>query len=54
MNNRYTCNEYREEMMLMGLHRRLETGDLTETQRQEILAEIRKIERSMGFDQEGR
>jgi len=49
-NNRYTCSEYREEMMLLGLQRKLESSELTEKERQEIIREIKKIEHSMGFD----
>jgi len=49
-NNKYTCSEYREEMMLLGLQRKLESSELTEKERQEIIREIKKIEHSMGFD----
>jgi hypothetical protein len=43
---RYTCNDYREEMTLLGLKRRLCQPDLSEDQRKEILKEIEAIEQS--------
>jgi hypothetical protein len=44
----YTCSEYRLEMRLIGLKRRLETDtSLDETERATIEAEILKIEREM-------
>ncbi len=40
----YGCRDYRQEMILVGLHERLRNGDLTAEERQEIEQEIRKIE----------
>lgn len=48
--NRYTCNEYREEMILLGLQRRLSQKDLTEEERQKLLLEISNVEKQMGLD----
>ena len=45
--NRYTCAEYREEMMLLGLKRRLHDKDITEKEKQEICREIEKLETAM-------
>jgi hypothetical protein len=47
---RYSCTEYRAEMMLLGLEMRLRSEDLTQEEREAILAEIRKLKESMGLD----
>ena len=41
---RYTCAEYREEMRLLGLHKRLAQGDLTDKEEAAIREEVRRIE----------
>ncbi len=46
---KYTCNDYREEMILLGLQKRLNRPDLTEAERQEIIREIREVEKQMGM-----
>ena len=43
---KYTCNDYREEMILLGLKRRLYQQNLGEEERKEILREIENIEKS--------
>lgn len=48
--NKYTCNEYRQEMILMALKRRLATSVLTPGEEQELRAEIQRIQESMGMD----
>jgi hypothetical protein len=48
--SQYTCQDYRQEMVLVGLRRQLEKEDLSEPQRQEILQEIKRMEKSMGMD----
>ena len=45
----YTCNEYRAEMRLLGLNRRLAQKSLPEEERQKLILEIRKLEREMGM-----
>lgn len=45
--NQYTCVEYREEMMLLGLKRRLNDKTITEEEKQNILREIAKLEMAM-------
>jgi hypothetical protein len=47
---KYTCNEYREEMILLGLQRRLSSPDLTSDEKHSILAQIAKVEKQMGLD----
>lgn len=40
----YGCRDYRQEMILVGLHKRLRQDDLTEAERQALEEEIRQIE----------
>jgi hypothetical protein len=46
---KYTCNDYRAEMILLGLQRRLNQENLREEERKEILKEIAEIEKQMGM-----
>jgi hypothetical protein len=46
---RYTCTEYREEMILLSLRRRLEQEDLDQEERASILAQIEKLETQMAL-----
>ncbi|MFO7883829.1 MAG: hypothetical protein R6U68_03320 [Desulfobacteraceae bacterium] len=51
MNNQpYTCTEYREEMILMALKKRLAEKDLTPGEREALLKEIADLEKTMGMD----
>ena len=45
----YTCQDYRKEMVLLGLRNRLNTSELTEEERLKILTEIRRLEEEMGM-----
>ena len=45
----YTCNEYRTEMILLGLQRRLQDDDLSEAEKKKIKEQIREIEQAMGM-----
>lgn len=47
---KYTCNEYREEMTLLALNRRLSDKNLPETERREIRREIARLEAAMEMD----
>jgi hypothetical protein len=47
---KYTCSEYREEMILLGLKRRLTEPDLSEAERQRLLDRINALEQEMGMD----
>lgn len=47
---RYTCADYRQEMMLLGLRRRLAAKDLSEAERRRIAERIRELERRLGMD----
>jgi len=46
---RYTCNEYREEMILAALQRSLQRSDLSQEERKRIEKEIQTLEKSMGM-----
>jgi hypothetical protein len=47
---RYTCADYRKEMILLGLRRRLNEKDLTAEERERLMSEIRELEAEMGMD----
>jgi hypothetical protein len=47
---RYTCREYREEMVLLGLRRRLEQEDLTEEERRDLRERLARLEAEMEMD----
>lgn len=47
---RYTCFDYRREMMLAGLKRRLGREDLNEAQKAEIECAIADLEKEIGLD----
>ena len=46
----YTCMEYREEMLLLGLKRQLEDPGLPESERARIAERVRELEQQMGMD----
>ena len=46
----YTCKDYRSEMKLLGLKRRLEEENLTEEERAQITQEIKELEKAMKID----
>jgi hypothetical protein len=47
---RYTCNEYRQEMMLAGLRKRLADPNLSESEKKQLEQEIRQLEAEMGLE----
>ena len=47
---KYTCADYRTEMTLLGLKRRLHQEELSEEERQAILSRIEELEAEMAFD----
>jgi hypothetical protein len=47
--NKYTCHEYREEMQLLGLQKRLHDKDISEEERQDLKEKIKDLEASMGM-----
>ncbi len=48
--SKYTCNEYREEMILLGLQKQVARQDLTETEKENLLRQIDRVEKQMGLD----
>ena len=46
---RYTCSDYREEMRLLGLRRRLEQAGLPEEERRRLTEEIEALERTLAM-----
>ena len=49
-NNKYTCNEYREEMILLGLQKKLASPDLTEAEKEKLNKEIKEITKKMDME----
>ena len=47
LKTKYTCSEYREEMRLLGLRKRLKEEKLSEAEKQIIKAEITKLEKAL-------
>jgi len=45
--NKYTCNEYRQEMILLSLRMRLNIKNLPESERKRIQIEIQQLETAM-------
>ena len=46
----YTCSEYRQEMILLGLKNRLSTENLSDEEKLNLLEEIKKLEMNMCMD----
>jgi hypothetical protein len=47
---KYTCNDYREEMRLLGLKKQLNAKNLSPAEKQAIEAEILKLEKALQVD----
>jgi hypothetical protein len=47
---KYTCADYRVEMILVSLRQRLRNEDLNESERKDILSKIEKLEATMELD----
>lgn len=50
MKQPYTCNDYRQEMILVGLKRQLADPKLDPAEKKRIEAEVQKLEAAMGMD----
>lgn len=46
---KYTCTEYRQEMILLGLQKRLSSGNLTVEEKESLMMEIKRVEEEMGI-----
>ncbi|UCD79175.1 MAG: hypothetical protein JSW26_27880 [Desulfobacterales bacterium] len=44
---KYTCSDYREEMRLIGLRKRLNEENLSRSEKQILEAEIAKLEKAL-------
>jgi hypothetical protein len=49
-NTKYTCSDYRIEMRLLGLKKRLHENDLSTSEKQDIEAEIVRLEKILQID----
>ncbi|MGD9366460.1 MAG: hypothetical protein PVH87_12230 [Desulfobacteraceae bacterium] len=47
---RYTCNDYRQEMMLAGLRKQLAEAQLSKSRKERLEKEIKRLEADMGLD----
>ena len=47
---KYTCTDYRTEMILVSLRQRLKQKDLSEAERKDILSQIEELEATMELD----
>ncbi len=47
---KYTCNDYRREMMLAGLRKRLAQESMDEKERARLEDQIRQLEIEIGID----
>jgi len=45
----YTCNEYREEMILLALRQKLHNPDLSSKDKDKLEKEIAELEAKIGF-----
>ena len=48
----YTCAEYREEMLLLALQRRLAEETLTPAERDDLRREVLALETGLGMQEE--
>lgn len=48
--SKYTCNEYRQEMILLSLQKRINEENLSEEEKVIILKEIKRVEHEMEMD----
>jgi len=49
LSNTYTCNEYREEMVLLALKQKLHNSELSESERHDLENQIGKLEKQIDF-----
>lgn len=45
----YTCSDYRQEMILLGLRKQLNDDCLSDKEEQQVLDQIEKLEEKMGM-----
>ena len=49
VSNTYTCNEYREEMILLALKQKLHNSKLSQSERDDLENQIAALENKIGF-----
>ena len=47
---KYTCQDYRQEMVLLGLRKRLQDSGLSDREKAAVRAEIKRLEAAMEMD----
>ena len=47
---KYNCIDYRKEMTLLGLKKKLHKDKLTKEEKNSLETEIKKLEKEMGLD----
>jgi hypothetical protein len=47
---KYTCNEFRQEMILVNLRIKLEKADLSDKERRRLQEDIAQLEEEMGLE----
>jgi len=47
---KYTCTDYRTEMILLGLKQRLKQEDMNEAEKKEIMLQIEEIKKTLELD----
>jgi hypothetical protein len=47
---KYTCTDYRTEMILVSLRQRLKQEDLNEAEKKDLIRQIEEIEAAMELD----
>ncbi len=48
MSDKYTCSDYRQEMILLGLRERLKDENITAEEQQKLLAKVESLEEAIG------
>lgn len=48
--SKYTCQDYRQEMILVGLQRRLNDPDISDEEKRNVIDEIQRLELEMQFN----
>ena len=47
---RYTCNDYRQEMILTAMRKQLADPELSPSEKKHLEEQIRRLENEMGLD----
>ena len=47
---KYGCADYQKEMVLLGLKKKLNNKNLSEENKEDIIKEIKRLEKQLGLD----